>query len=317
MRKFAIASHEKMADGVQATLELFVGNDMEITYMCAYIEGRDTIEKQIDDFLKGVSKEDEVVIFTDLYGGSVNQKIVLATEAYENIFIIAGFNLPTIIEVIYYGNSYSYENLNNIVTNTRESIQVVAKKSQKNISNIEKKVKIEKIFSKKHETYDSDVNLPVTLRVDERLVHGQIAMVWSRELNLQGILVANDQAAENETQKMALQMAVPAGINMLVRSIDKSIEILRDQRVMNHRILVLVRTIQDALKLAQNIPNMNYINIGNVGKSVDGKKKILTQFVMLTDDEMKSLEKLVTLYPDTALQNLPTDKKEQAKSFLQ
>ncbi|MCQ4970724.1 PTS mannose/fructose/sorbose transporter subunit IIAB [Lactococcus lactis] len=317
MRKFAIASHEKMADGVQATLELFVGNDMEITYMCAYIEGRDTIEKQIDDFLKGVSKEDEVIIFTDLYGGSVNQKIVLATEAYENVFIIAGFNLPTIIEVIYYGNSYSYENLNNIVTNTRESIQVVAKKSQKNISNIEKKVIIEKNFSKKHETYDSDVNLPVTLRVDERLVHGQIAMVWSRELNLQGILVANDQAAENETQKMALQMAVPAGINMLVRSIDKSIEILRDQRVMNHRILVLVRTVQDALKLAQNIPNMNYINIGNVGKSVDGKKKILTQFVMLTDDEMKSLEKLVNLYPDTALQNLPTDKKEQAKSFLQ
>ncbi|KST82992.1 PTS mannose/fructose/sorbose transporter subunit IIAB [Lactococcus lactis] len=317
MRKFAIASHEKMADGVQATLELFVGNDMEITYMCAYIEGRDTIEKQIDDFLKGVSKEDEVIIFTDLYGGSVNQKIVLATEAYENVFIIAGFNLPTIIEVIYYGNSYSYENLNNIVTNTRESIQVVAKKSQKNISNIEKKVIIEKNFSKKHETYDSDVNLPVTLRVDERLVHGQIAMVWSRELNLQGILVANDQAAENETQKMALQMAVPAGISMLVRSIDKSIEILRDQRVMNHRILVLVRTVQDALKLAQNIPNMNYINIGNVGKSVDGKKKILTQFVMLTDDEMKSLEKLVNIYPDTALQNLPTDKKEQAKSFLQ
>ena len=48
----------------------------------------------------------------------------------------------------------------------------------------------------------------IALRVDERLIHGQIAMAWCRALQVQGILVANDEAATNEVQKMALKMAL-------------------------------------------------------------------------------------------------------------
>ena len=58
------------------------------------------------------------------------------------------------------------------------------------------------------------------------------------------------------------------------------------------------------------------MNIGNVGKAVIGEKKTLTQFVMLTPAELTSLATLVELYPETALQNLPSDKKELAKDFI-
>ena len=50
------------------------------------------------------------------------------------------------------------------------------------------------------------------LRVDERLIHGQVAMAWTRDLGIQGIMVADDEAASNEMQKMTLKMAVPDGI---------------------------------------------------------------------------------------------------------
>ncbi|MDN2453402.1 PTS sugar transporter subunit IIB [Lactobacillus sp. UCMA15818] len=154
------------------------------------------------------------------------------------------------------------------------------------------------------------------LRVDERLIHGQIAMVWSRALDLDGIVVANDETAGNETQKMALEMAVPTGIKVIIKTVDGAINLLNDPRAQKMKLLVLVRTIADAKTLAENIADINYVNIGNVGKSVHGDKKTLTQFVMLTDQEIESLKELVEIYPNAALQNLPDDKKELASNVL-
>ncbi|MBO0450068.1 PTS sugar transporter subunit IIB [Enterococcus sp. MJM12] len=155
-----------------------------------------------------------------------------------------------------------------------------------------------------------------TLRVDERLIHGQIAMVWSRELNIDGIVVANDETAGNETQQMALKMAVPSGIKVIIKTLQGAIDLLQDPRAEKMKLLVLVKTVNDAVILADKLPNIAYVNIGNVGKAVIGEKKTLTQFVMLTPAELTSLATLVELYPETALQNLPSDKKELAKDFI-
>lgn len=155
-----------------------------------------------------------------------------------------------------------------------------------------------------------------TLRVDERLIHGQIAMVWSRELNIDGIVVANDETAGNETQQMALKMAVPSGIKVIIKTLQGAIDLQQDPRAEKMKLLVLVKTVNDAVVLADKLPNIAYVNIGNVGKAVIGEKKTLTQFVMLTPAELTSLATLVELYPETALQNLPSDKKELAKDFI-
>ena len=57
----------------------------------------------------------------------------------------------------------------------------------------------------------------VCLRVDERLIHGQVAMTWTKELKLNGLVVASDEAASNELQKMTLKMAVPEGIKCIIK----------------------------------------------------------------------------------------------------
>ena len=61
------------------------------------------------------------------------------------------------------------------------------------------------------------------MRVDERLIHGQIAMVWSKEMSIDGIVVANDATASDETQQMALKMAVPSGIKVIIKTVDSAI----------------------------------------------------------------------------------------------
>lgn len=154
------------------------------------------------------------------------------------------------------------------------------------------------------------------MRVDERLIHGQIAMVWSKEMSIDGIVVANDATASDETQQMALKMAVPSGIKVIIKTVDSAIELLNDPRAQNMKLFVLVRTVGDAEKLAEKVSDIQYVNLGNVGKASTDPKTTLTQFVMLTKPEIESLKKLVEIYPDTALQNLPTDKKEKATDFI-
>lgn len=51
------------------------------------------------------------------------------------------------------------------------------------------------------------------LRIDDRLIHGQIAVVWSKELGVDRIVVANDKVAVNDVQKATLKMAAPASGN--------------------------------------------------------------------------------------------------------
>lgn len=154
------------------------------------------------------------------------------------------------------------------------------------------------------------------LRVDERLIHGQIAMVWSKELGIDGIVVANDETAANETQQMALKMAVPSGIKVIIKTVAGAIDLVQDPRAEKMKLLILVRTVHDAVSIAKSVSNILYMNIGNVGKAVQANKTTFTQFVMLTDEETACLKELVHLYPETALQNVPGDKRELASNVL-
>jgi PTS system mannose-specific IIB component len=154
------------------------------------------------------------------------------------------------------------------------------------------------------------------LRVDERLIHGQIAMTWSKELKIKGIVVANDEAATNEMQKMALKMAAPSEIKVLIKPVDDAIKVLNNPKAAGMRMLVLVKTIKDALTIAQYVSDIQYMNIGNVGKSVNGDKTELSSFVLLTDDELENLKKLVELEPKTALQVVPSAEKKLAADAL-
>ncbi|RII32311.1 PTS mannose/fructose/sorbose transporter subunit IIB [Clostridium chromiireducens] len=160
----------------------------------------------------------------------------------------------------------------------------------------------------------------VALRVDDRLIHGQIAMAWSKDLGIKGIVVANDSAAKDEMQKMTLKMAVPSNIKLLVKSVEEAIVVLNNPKAANMRILVLTRNIKDALKIHENTEGIEYMNIGNVGRfdGIDASEKTtISPTVMLTKDEIDSLKKLIEIEPNTSLQVVPSDEMKPMKEIIE
>lgn len=156
----------------------------------------------------------------------------------------------------------------------------------------------------------------VSLRVDERLIHGQVAMTWTKALQIDGLVVANDEAAGNDIQKMTLKMAVPAGINCIIKTVQGAKELLKKPKADKMRLMVLTKTVKDALELAKEFNNIEFMNIGNVGKMVSGEKVVISKEVVLTEEELDAMKELIKLYPETIFQATPAMEKNLARNLI-
>lgn len=103
-------------------------------------------------------------------------------------------------------------------------------------------------------------------RIDERLIHGQIAIKWSRHTDVDHIVVANDHAASNAIMQKSLKMAAPSDIKTAIKSVSDAITLLNDPRCDEFKILVLVNCPEDALRMVASISGIPYINVGNYGR---------------------------------------------------
>lgn len=101
-RKFLIGSHGRLASGLQSSIDILAGMGQSLEIIDAYVDDSD-YTSQIDDFIAGVAADEQGLIFTDLLGGSVNQKMVTAVMASgkDNIFLITNSNLATLLSVMF------------------------------------------------------------------------------------------------------------------------------------------------------------------------------------------------------------------------
>ena len=321
MKQILIATHGKMASGIRYTAELIVGKMAEITTIDAYVTPEDNVEKKFEEYF-AQHENDRIFVFTDLMGGSVNQKL-LGYSQKENVTLITGTNLPVLMQVMMADDDVTEEEIQEFIDDAREELQVVDLGGEKKSPAKENAAPAaEKSAPKKApapQSYDNSTAKITALRVDDRLIHGQVAMTWTKQLAVQGIVVANDEAANDNTQKMALKMAVPGGIKSLIKPVDEAIRILNNPKASKMRILVLTRTVKDALKVRQSVGEIGFLNVGNTGR-FDGidvsEKLVLTPTIMLTKTEQQALKDLVALDPKTCMQQVPNDEQKLVKDVL-
>lgn len=101
-RKFLIGSHGRLASGLQSSIDILAGMGQALETIDAYVDDSD-YTSQIDDFIAGVAADEQGLIFTDLLGGSVNQKMVTAVmnSGKDNIFLITNSNLATLLSLVF------------------------------------------------------------------------------------------------------------------------------------------------------------------------------------------------------------------------
>jgi len=158
------------------------------------------------------------------------------------------------------------------------------------------------------------------LRIDERLIHGQVAIVWTKVLQTTHIVLVNDSAAASEMQKMTLKMAVPNGVKFSAKNVADGIKLLNDPRSESLNIMVVVGNPKDALTLAQEVRGIILINIGNYGLlpgNQSGKAtQELVRCVKVDADDLKVLKQIADLDIPFEAQLTPDTNKAEMKKLL-
>jgi len=151
-------------------------------------------------------------------------------------------------------------------------------------------------------------------RIDERLIHGQVATVWINSLGCDRIIVANDEAVKSEMQIGALKIACPAGVKLSILSIQKAVQNVKDGKYDGDRVFFITKDVKDckrALDLGLEIAS---VNVGNASFS-EGKQKI-KKSVSLFKEEIGIVKEIIASGVKVTAQMLPNETGASIETFL-
>lgn len=151
------------------------------------------------------------------------------------------------------------------------------------------------------------------LRVDHRLLHGQVAVSWSSYLGIDCILLANDRLLKDQLMMTSVKLAKPQGVKVVVKTIEDSIAAVKSGVTDKYKLFIVCGNIEDACRLAREL-KIDYINIGET-RAAEGKKSVSTN-VFINEEEKKLLEETMEAGIKIEIQGLPSQKTVNIKNVL-
>lgn len=146
------------------------------------------------------------------------------------------------------------------------------------------------------------------VRVDHRLLHGQVAFSWTKAIGADCILVADDEAVTNSLKMTTLRLAKPQGVKLVVKSIDDSIKALTSGVTDKYKLFIVVGSVDGAKRLCDGVPAIASVNLGGI-KNRPGARQV-SQAIFLLPEEEQDLRELAERGVELEIRQVPTEKKE-------
>ena len=152
------------------------------------------------------------------------------------------------------------------------------------------------------------------VRIDDRLVHGQVAFTWVSALGIDCLVVANEKVAQDEFLKMTMGLAKPPAAKLLILTIANAITWLNDPRGKNLKILVLVNSINDAFLLSEGVAEIQSINFGGICTK-DGSR-LISKAIAVNEEDVITIYQMVAKGLELEIRQVPTDKKQLVANLI-
>lgn len=142
-------------------------------------------------------------------------------------------------------------------------------------------------------------------RIDDRLIHGQVTTVWSKESKADRIIIVSKDVFNDSIRKTLLKQACPPGMKVNIVDVQKAIAVFNNPKYANDKIFYLFTNPTEALELVQGGVPLKTLNIGGMQFS-EGRTQI-TKSVSLTQDDVDSFRALDKQGVKLDLQVVKTD----------
>ena len=154
----------------------------------------------------------------------------------------------------------------------------------------------------------------IHIRIDDRLIHGQVAAFWSNILQATRIMVINDQVANDELQKKVLRMAAPTGIATSIITKEKAFANISAGKYSGQKVMVIFKNPEDILDLVEMGLPIKHVNVGNMGAKEN--TRAIKKSVNVTDEDIAAFEALGEKGVQLTAQMVPDDSDELLSKYL-
>lgn len=154
----------------------------------------------------------------------------------------------------------------------------------------------------------------VHARVDERLIHGQVAMVWTNTVGATRIVVVNDAAVKDEMVIAGLKMAKPAGVKLSILSVKRAVEKFAEKTYDGEKVFLITKNVADMAELVKAGLDIPAVNVGNVAKR-EGSRPI-KKSVELTDGDIAQIKEMIDKGVPVKAQMIPNESDQSILNYL-
>ncbi len=151
-------------------------------------------------------------------------------------------------------------------------------------------------------------------RIDNRLIHGQVATQWSKVVGANLLLVANDEVATDELRQNLMDMAAPAFAQTRYFSVEKTINVIHKAND-SQLIFLICDNPQDVLRLVKGGVPIKKLNIGNMHMA-EGKRQV-SKAVCVNDEDVAAFKELKALGVEIEIRRVPTESVEDSSKLFE
>ncbi|MBP2624302.1 PTS system mannose/fructose/N-acetylgalactosamine-transporter subunit IIB [Streptococcus oricebi] len=151
-------------------------------------------------------------------------------------------------------------------------------------------------------------------RIDGRLIHGQVANLWTTKLGISRIMVIDDEVAENPIEKSGLKLATPAGVKLSVLPVAKAAENILAGKYDSQRLLIVARKPDRFLRLLEAGVALDSLNVGNMSQTPETHS--ITRSINVVDQDIQVFHQLAEKGVKLTAQMVPNDPVEDFMKLL-
>ncbi|PHM26399.1 PTS system D-mannose-specific IIA component (Man family) /PTS system D-mannose-specific IIB component (Man family) [Xenorhabdus ehlersii] len=289
-----IGTHGAAAEQLLRTTEMLIGEQENVSYI-DFVPGEnaDTLFEKYNQKLESLDTEQGVLFFVDTWGGSpfnAANRIVIDKDNYE---IVTGVNVPMLVEAFMCrDDDPTMEELVAVALETgKEGIRALKAKQDEDPAKPEpvKPAAPVSVISASSTSVGGHMKIALA-RIDDRLIHGQVATRWTKETNVKRIIVVSDEVALDTVRSTLLKQVAPPGVSAHVIDVAKCVRVYNNPKYAGERVMLLFTNPTDVLRIVEGGVAIESINIG--GMAFRQGKTQINNAISVDKTDIEAFEKL-------------------------
>ncbi|WP_417315210.1 PTS mannose transporter subunit IIAB [Enterobacter sp.] len=303
-----IGTHGWAAEQLLKTAEMLLGEQENVGWI-DFVPGEnaETLIVKYNAQLEKLDTSKGVLFLVDTWGGSpfnAASRIVVDKEHYE---VVAGVNIPMLVETFMArDDNPSFDELVALAVETgREGVKAL--KAQPVAKAAPAAAATPKAAAPAKPMGPNDYMVIGLARIDDRLIHGQVATRWTKETNVQRIIVVSDEVAADTVRKTLLTQVAPPGVTAHVVDVAKMIRVYNNPKYAGERVMLLFTNPTDVERIVEGGVKITSVNIG--GMAFRQGKTQVNNAISVDEKDIEAFNKLNARGIELEARKVSTDQK--------